>query len=205
MRGFAILWIVIATGTALAAPPVVGIVSDLKGTVERRIPPEVEWRAATLDEGLALGDGVQTRAQSAAELTFIDGTVLALGELTRLAVSTLLFEPGHAPPEIRVALQAGAADVHVARLPLILTLPSGETATFAPGTATRVTWQDGALQRAPLPRLLIAPPLLPEDALPPPADLRIDAATPDPNRPLPGDQGSEATRLRIRVRLRGDE
>ena len=202
MRALIILLLI--TGPAAAAP-VVGIVSDLKGTVERRPAPQAPWQLATLDEGLALGDGVQTRAQSAAELTFVDGTVLALGELTRLSVTTLLFDPAQAPPEIRVALQAGATDVHVARLPLILTLPSGETATFAPGTATRVTLQDGTLQRAPLPRLLIAPPLLAEDALPPPADLRIDAATPDPNRPLPGDQGSDATRLRIRVRVRGDE
>lgn len=191
------------------ATPVVGTVSDLLGTVERRPGPSGGWRPAQLDEGVAIGDGVQTRVQSAAQLTFVDGTVLSLGERTRLAISTLLFDPAQAPPEIQVALRQGQADVHVARVPLVMRLPSGEEARFAPGTATRVRWQAGRLEREPLPRLLIAPRIFEDAELVIPDDDRPEASTPDPGRPLPGDGGAagarRGTRLEIRVRLRGDE
>lgn len=200
-----LLLLVCLSAPALAAP-VVGTVSDLLGTVERRLGPSGAWRAATLDEGVAIGDGVQTRAQSAAQLTFVDGTVLALGERTRLAISTLLFDPEQAPPEIQVALRQGEADVHVARVPLVMRLPSGDEARFAPGTATRVRWQGGRLEREPLPRLLIAPQIFEDGELAIPDDDTPEANTPDPGRPLPGDTGADAkTRLQIRVRLRGDE
>jgi hypothetical protein len=93
----------------------------------------------------------------------------------------------------------------VAQVPLVLTLPSGEQTTFAPGTATRIRWQDGRFDREPLPQLKIAPSLLDPDELAPPKGPVARPGTPDPARPLPGDAGQDGTRLRIRVRLRDGE
>jgi hypothetical protein len=134
-------------GVAHADPPDVAVVSDLRGQVERRVEAEAPWNAIGLDEAVRLRDEVRTGDQSLAELRFVDGTVLALGEKTRLRISLALFDPDQAPPEIRVAL-AGEADVRVGTAPLLVETADGAR-RFEPGTVVRLRDGPGGLDVLP--------------------------------------------------------
>jgi hypothetical protein len=157
-----------------ALTPDVAYVSDLRGTVERRPGPDDPWAVLGLDQGVRLRDELRTGDRSLAELRFVDGTVLALGEKTRLRISLALFDPAQAPPEIRVALLSGDADVRVGAARLVVEGPDGRTRTFTSGDAFRLH----------LPSL---------DPLPPGDGVTTDYAAPPPppppDLPPPGELG----------------
>lgn len=216
----ALLW-------AVAAPadtaPAVAVVTDLRGRVERRAADDEAWTAVGLDEGLWLEDQVRTGPRSLAELRFVDGTVLALGERTRLRISLALFDPDQAPPEIRVALLAGETDVRTGSAPLVVTAPDGSERRIPPGAAAHIRLVGPptapALDGGP-PRPGLAadfePPSLPPDDLAPPLHLPAGAVPGDldPLRAVPGDAvlppsapplpEPGPTGIGVRVRVRGE-
>jgi hypothetical protein len=120
------------------AQPEVALVTDLEGRVERRRSTGPAWKSVHLDESLALKDGVRTWERSNAELRFVDGSVLMLTERTRMRISTALFDPQQAPPEIRVALAQGGLDVRTAAAPLVVQTDSGATHTVPPFDSAHV-------------------------------------------------------------------
>lgn len=138
--------LMLAASAAWAAPEV-AVVTDLKGTVERQPGETQGWKVAWLDEALHLLDFIRTGARSKTEMRFVDRTVLAVGEKTRLRISLALFDVRAAPPEIRLALLDGRIDVEVHRtaMPLVVEAPTGEPVTLAPGRRARLRVVDGKI------------------------------------------------------------
>ncbi len=141
MRAFLLL-----LSVAAAARPDVAVVTDLKGDVQRQ-PEGAQFSQAALDEALALLDVLRTGVQSKTELRFVDRTLLAIGEKTRLRISLALFDVDRAPEEIRVALLMGHVDVDVARtaMQLVVQAESGQEVRLAPGRRARVRLVEGKL------------------------------------------------------------
>jgi hypothetical protein len=138
---------------ALLANPEVALVADRVGAVERREADGSAWDEAALEEALRLLDDVRTGARSTAELRFVDRTLLAIGEKTRLRISLALFDVRRAPEEIRVALLAGHIDVavHASARPLRVDGVEGEPARLAPGQRARCRLENGHVVVEPLP------------------------------------------------------
>lgn len=172
-----LLMLGLLTGLAHALPAV-ALVADLEGRVEVRTAPQAAWSAAWLDQRLQLQNGIRTWKQSNAELRFVDGSVLMLSQQTRLEISTALFDPSAAPPEIRVALKSGGVDVRAGRTPLVVTASNGATHRFSPGARAHVrVVGDG--ERASLivgqPRMLAGVDVEPLVTLTPPTGAEADA------------------------------
>ena len=130
---FALAW----TMSAAAEPVEVALLADLAGRVEHRLTGTEAWRGASLDAPLFIDDGVRTHARSLAELRFVDGTLVAMDERTRLKISVTLFDVEQAPEAIRVALAEGSATVRAGRSRVNLVGADGTTRTLEPGdTAT---------------------------------------------------------------------
>ncbi len=144
MRSFLLL---LLASNALAARPEVAVVTDLRGQVQRQPEAQKRWTTAALDEALALLDSIRTGVQSKTELRFIDRTVLAVGEKTRLRISLALFDVKEAPEELQVALLEGHidVDVHQTALPLVVAAESGDEARLAPGRRARIRLAEGRL------------------------------------------------------------
>ncbi len=146
MRGLLLL-LLATTVQAADPPPEVAVVTDLRGRVER-LPGETEaWTVAWLDQALRLLDHIRTGERSKTEMRFVDRTVLAVGEKTRLRISLALFDVRNAPPEIRLALLEGQidVDVHQTALPLVVKAPDGEEVTLGPGRRARLRIVDGKI------------------------------------------------------------
>ena len=120
------------------ATPEVALLTDLEGRVEMRPSSAHTWSAAYLDQRLAIQNDVRTWQRSNAELRFVDGSVLMLSEQTRLNITTALFDPRRAPPEVRIALAAGGVDVRTGSAPLTVTAGSGATHVIGPRQSTHV-------------------------------------------------------------------
>jgi len=136
--------------TEEAAAPAVAEVTDLRGRVEWRAGQGEPWQPVALEQGLRVRDGLRTGGRSTVELRFVDGTLLALGEHTRLQITLALFDVGRSPPEIRVALAAGRLDARVRTSPL--TVGEGDEAVrVEPGEAARLELAGGRLVVTALP------------------------------------------------------
>lgn len=119
---------------ATAAEPIeVALVADLSGKVERRAAADREWGPTTLDAPLFIDDGVRTHARSLAELRFVDGTLVAIDERTRLRITVTLFDLDQAPREIQLALAEGDATVRAGRSRVNLVAPDGAVTVVEPG------------------------------------------------------------------------
>lgn len=144
-----------ARGFPAPGAPEVATITDLRGAVEHRSAEGADWGGAHLDQGLRLKEAVRTGERSTTELRFVDQTLLALGERTRLTITLTLFDVRAAPAEIRLALEAGRADVDVplaAARPLRVEGPAGASPVdLAPGQRVRLTVSDGRLVLSPLP------------------------------------------------------
>ncbi|MEZ4474879.1 MAG: hypothetical protein R3F60_29640 [bacterium] len=226
------LWVL---STLLALPaaaqaPEVALLSDLQGRVEVRA--EAAWAPGRLDQGLGIGDGVRTHAQSTAEIQFVDGTVLMLTERTRIRITTALFNPADAPVTTQIALAAGGVDVRAGRLPLRVTADGSPPVDVPPGGAAHVELPGpGAVLTAGAPTERVSVDVAPPPpvrsgpvALPLPGS--VPAAGPTlvvpgaaaagtievggggqvviPDLPAPADASADvpATRVRVRVRVR---
>ena len=137
--------LLVGAGARGADAPEVAVVTDLTGQVERQPDEAKGWKAAWLDEALLLLDLIRTGARSKTEMRFVDRTVLAVGEKTRLRISLALFDVRSAPPEIRLALLDGHidVDVHQTAMPMVVTAPDGEKVTLGPGRRARLRIVDG--------------------------------------------------------------
>jgi len=151
--GPALVLLASAPGVAAAAEeptPVVAEVTDLRGRVEWRTDGAEAWEPVALEQGLRLRDALRTGGRSTVELRFVDGTLLALGEHTRLRITLALFDVERSPPEVRVALAAGRLDVRTATSPLTVE-SEDETVRVEPGDAARLELAGGKLVVVPLP------------------------------------------------------
>ena len=78
--------------SGLAAEPI-GFVADVYGQVDRRAATETRWRAATVDQGVWVGDTLRTGLNSAAKVVLVDDTTLGLGEDTLLTIDQMWVGP----------------------------------------------------------------------------------------------------------------
>jgi hypothetical protein len=147
-------WLAIVALFTPQSPPDVATVTDLRGTVQVRRGASEPWDAARLDDGLKVDDAVRTHPRSAAELRFVDGTVLLLGERTRVSIRLALFNPEKAPPEIQVALAQGRIETTAGTAPLVIYGPNDDHVLIPAGTSARVAIEGPNLRL-----------LLPEDLL----------------------------------------
>lgn len=159
--------VVFLASSGWARSPEVAMVTDLVGRVEVEQSP-TPWRAAALDEGLLLGDGMRTWERSNAELRFVDGTVLMLSERTRMRITTALFNPAEAPAPIQVALAAGGLEVRAGRAPLEVSAAGGAVERVAPGESAYIEvappGAPGGLRQGP-PRMTVSVDIAPEPSI----------------------------------------
>ena len=91
---FAIIYITLlssALAVAKAPDPSVASVTDLRGTVGHQRNLGENWTNTSLDEAMFLLDLIRTGVRSTTEMRFIDRTLLALGEKTRMKITIGLF------------------------------------------------------------------------------------------------------------------
>ncbi|MCA9542168.1 MAG: hypothetical protein KC620_24900 [Myxococcales bacterium] len=145
MRKLILLTLLFATpALAERAPTVeVAMVTDVAGQVERQPDRQPDWSPLSLDDAIRLYDALRTWARSAAELSFVDGTIVLLGEKTRLRISTALFDASRAPEPVRLALAEGTAEVYAGRLPVLIDA-GGTQRRVEPGDAVKVSVGDEA-------------------------------------------------------------
>lgn len=139
-------WLALVALLTPPPPPDVATVTDLRGTVQLRRGADVPWDAARLDDGLKVDDAVRTHPRSAAELRFVDGTVLLLGESTRISIRLALFNPDRAPPEIQVALAQGKVESTAGGAPLTIVGPNDHRVVLSPGDTVSLDPEAGRLR-----------------------------------------------------------
>lgn len=67
-------------------------ISKLEGSVEILKLNDLRTRPAYIDQGIEIGDIIRTKKASKAEITFTDGTVLGVAELTKINIMDYLVE-----------------------------------------------------------------------------------------------------------------
>lgn len=106
---FALLWIIFLSSGAAAAKaddPKVATVTDLRGDVGHQRHFDGDWTDTSLDEVMFLFDLIRTGERSTTEMRFIDRTLLALGEKTRMKIRVGLLNLRETEPQLQAALKA---------------------------------------------------------------------------------------------------
>ena len=106
---FAIIYITLLSSTlavAKAPDPSVATVTDLRGSVGHQRNLGENWTNTSLDEAMFLLDLIRTGPRSTTEMRFIDRTLLALGEKTRMKITVGLFNVQKTEPKLQAAIKA---------------------------------------------------------------------------------------------------
>ena len=106
---FAIIWVALLSSGAAAAKapdPSVATVTDLRGDVGHQRNLDEIWNSTSLDEAMFLLDLIRTGKRSTTEIRFIDRTLLALGEKTRMKITIGLFNVQKTAPKLQAAIKA---------------------------------------------------------------------------------------------------
>ena len=91
---------------AKAPDPSVATVTDLRGEVGHQRNLGDAWSNTSLDESMFLLDLIRTVKRSTTEMRFIDRTLLALGEKTRMKITIGLFNLRKTAPQLQAAIKA---------------------------------------------------------------------------------------------------
>jgi hypothetical protein len=81
-------------------------VTDLRGDVGHQRNLDEIWNSTSLDEAMFLLDLIRTGKRSTTEIRFIDRTLLALGEKTRMKITIGLFNVQKTAPKLQAAIKA---------------------------------------------------------------------------------------------------
>ncbi len=108
MKSLTLIAILLVSSSALAkAPdPTVATVTDLRGKVGHQRNLGDAWSDTSLDESMFLLDLIRTGKRSTTEMRFIDRTLLALGEKTRMKITIGLFNIRKTAPKLQAAIKA---------------------------------------------------------------------------------------------------
>lgn len=109
LMGAGILLILLSMSSMSSARPMTATVTDLKGQVRlsRRSGSPVIGSTIKVGDALKTDDTIQTHDGAAATLTLSDGSVLQLGENTRIDIVALVLEPATGARESRLTLLEG--------------------------------------------------------------------------------------------------
>src|ERR1700749_3098249 len=145
----------ISTGAAIVATGLVASMlviqhsrasnPDNVGAVEKILrsaygtPPQEAKRAANVGDGVVFKELLETYPQSAAEVKFVDGSVLTIGARTSVVVDDFVFNPPNASSHNYMSMTAGALRFVTGSMPKGGTVIETPTATLTlRGTAIRV-------------------------------------------------------------------
>ena len=134
------------TALGKSQEPVVATVTDLRGQVGHQRSLGKAWNDTSLDEVMFLLDLIRTGHRSTTEMRFVDRTLLALGEKTKMKITMGLFDIERAAPKVRAAIKRSQVRISSQRKRQSLT---SSTAKTAPGqTMVYIDLRSGSLTLA---------------------------------------------------------